>query len=305
MNHRHASAPGLVALACLATACATPPPAALDLEDPDQVIRLNMRLHCSENAGEHALFWWQGRMYSRVQGERDRHLFDVQGMNISQCESYRDPVQGLCYRSISRELLFYIDPGTGEIARQWDNPWTGETVEVVHVANDPPGRGHVCARDEQGNPRAASRYFVSDGKLMHGGGAARLFYDNPLGGPFQAYIGGTYHAMELGSSATPMERVLDDSTGYVRDRVISWGRVSQWLPWMTMGSREGVVYFHTAGMRMDSVEEMPALMLDEIRARYPHYVAPPPMDYDRPRETSWTVFRDHLERRRLEQQDRD
>lgn len=305
MYKRYVSILGGLALTCLMAACAGGSPPGPNLEDPDEVIRLNMRLHCSENAGEHALFWWQGRMYSRVQGERDRQLFNVQGMSISQCESYRDPVQGLCYRSISRELLFYLDPETNAVVREWDNPWTGETVEVVHVANDPPGRGHVCARDEQGNPRAVSRYFVSDGKLMHGGGAARLFYDNPLGGEFQDYVGGTYHAVELGSSATPLERVLDDSAGYVRDRVISWGRVSQWLPWMTMGSREGVVFFHTAGIRLDSIEEMPQLMLDEIRANYPHYVEPPPMDYDRPRETSWTVFREHLERRRAGQPDRD
>lgn len=272
----------------------------LNLDDPDEVIRLNLRLHCNENEGEYSLFWWQGNMYSRVQGERDRVLFGVQGMNIGQCVSYRDPVRGLCYRSISRELMFYLDPQTGEVVREWENPWTGETLEVVHVANDPPGRGHVCARDENGNPTAVSRYFFKDGKLMHGGGAARLFYANPLGGDFQEYVGGTYHAMELGSSATPIERVLDDSIGYVNDRVISWGRVSQWLPWMAMGSREGWVFFHTAGMRLDSVDELPEVMQAEMRLNHPHYFEPPPMDYERPRETSWTVFRDHLERRRAE-----
>jgi hypothetical protein len=30
-----------------------------------------------------------------------------------------------------------LDPKTNEIVDRWQNPWTGETVEVIHVANDP------------------------------------------------------------------------------------------------------------------------------------------------------------------------
>ena len=76
-------------------------------------------------------------MYSRVQGEADRLLFRVEGMNIRACTSIKDPERGDGFRMVSRELLFYQDPKTGEIMNQWTNPWTGETVEVLHVANDP------------------------------------------------------------------------------------------------------------------------------------------------------------------------
>ena len=76
------------------------------------------------------------------------------------------------------------------------------------------------------------------------------------------------------------------------------GGVSPWLRWMEMDSRPGVVYFHTAGLRLDSVDELPQVMRDEMTRHHPHYFEPPPLDYPRPRETSWTVFRDHLERRR-------
>ena len=242
-------------------------------------------------------------MYSRVQGERDRHLFDVQGMNIRQCETRIDPVRGVCYRSISREVLFYIDPATGEVARRWQNPWTGQEVEVLQVANDPPGRTDTCSRDEQGQPVAApggGSFIEKDGWLLTGGGAARLFYPNPMGGDFQEYVGGTYHAMEFLTSAQRADDLLDADAPAVRDRVISWGRVSQWLPWMEMGSRPGVVFFHTAGLRLDSWDEMPELMKKEIDANFPIYREAPPLDYDRPRETSWTVAKDHIDRQRRE-----
>jgi hypothetical protein len=275
----------------------------LDPSDPDDRMRLTIKLNCSLESGVPVVYWWAGRMYSRVQGERDRHLFDVQGMNIRQCETRLDPVRGVCYRSISREVLFYIDPATGEVARRWKNPWTGQEVEVLQVANDPPGRTDTCSRDEQGKPVAApggGSFIEKDGWLLTGGGAARLFYPNPMGGDFQEYVGGTYHAMEFLTSAQRADDLLDADAPAVRDRVISWGRVSQWLPWMEMGSRPGVVFFHTAGLRLDSWDEMPELMKKEIDANFPIYREAPPLDYDRPRETSWTVAKDHIDRQRRE-----
>lgn len=286
----------LVALLCIGAAQAAD---RLNPENPEDRLRLSLKLNCSLENGAPVIYWWAGTMRSRVPGERDRHLFDVQGMNIRQCEHWTDPVRGVCYKSISREVLFYIDPATGEVARRWKNPWTGEEVEVIQVANDPPGRIETCSRDEQGNPVAGGSNFIDkDGWMLTGGGAARLFYPNPMGGDFQEYVGGTYHAMEFLTSAQRADDLLDPQAPGVRDRVISWGRVSGWLPWMEMGSRPGVVYFHTAGLRLDGFEEMPELMKREIDTNYPAYRAPPPLDYDRPRETSWTVAKDHIDRKR-------
>ena len=41
------------------------------------------------------------------------------------------------YRLISREGMLYLDFDAGEVLRIWDNPYTGETVDVIHVASDP------------------------------------------------------------------------------------------------------------------------------------------------------------------------
>ncbi len=273
--------------------------AQLDVNDPDDAIRVLMKTRCSMNDGETALYWWEGRMYSRVPGEKDRHLFNVQGMNIRHCETFTDPVRGLGFAARSRELMFYLDPETNEVLRTWANPWTGEEVEVVHVANDPPGNyRETWARDEEGNPAGSFFYFFKDGLMMHGGGAARLFYHNPLGGDYQQYVGGTYQAMEFGTSASPADEILDADIPAAEDRVISWGRVSKWLPWMKMGDRVGVVVFHTAGIRLSGFDEMPAVMMDEINANYPQYTVPPPIRYEKGKETSWTEFKDYIDAKR-------
>lgn len=239
-------------------------------------------------------------MWARVPGEANRLLFEVHGMNVRQCRTKQDPVRGFCYRSVSREVMFYVDPQSGAIARRWKNPWTGEEVDVVQVANDPVNaRDWICARDADGKPLdRGDTLFVKDDLLLEGGSAARLFYKNPLGGEYQDYVGGAYHAMEFGTSAAAAREALDPRDAELQDAVLSWGRISRWLPWMKMGDRDGLVVFHTAGMRLDRWEQLPEVVRREIEANYPAYKAPPPLDDPRPNETSWTVFKKFIDGRR-------
>ena len=67
----------------------------------------------------------------------DRLLFRFEGMNTRQCVTVIDPVRGKGFRQVSREILIYPDPTTGRIIDEWQNPWSGETVQVLHIANDP------------------------------------------------------------------------------------------------------------------------------------------------------------------------
>ena len=48
-----------------------------------------------------------------------------------------DDEKGAGFKLVSREILLYKDPVTDEVLATWENPWTGETVDVLHVANDP------------------------------------------------------------------------------------------------------------------------------------------------------------------------
>lgn len=279
----------------------------LDLTDPNDVIRAQIKQSCSLTPGEEAIYWWQGKMYSRRPGEKDRHLFNVQGMNVRACQILEDEKKGLGYRTVSREVMFYLDPATNEVVDTWTNPWTGEEVQVIQVANDPvnmqlgDGRFPVYAYNEDGSPRARWTAFEHEGFYLNGGGAARLFYENPLAGDYQEYVGGTYHAMEFGTGASPIEDVVDGDAAAVTDRVISWARVSKWLPWMKMGDRDGVVIFHTAGLRLDSFDALPDVVKNEIEENYPAYVKAPPVDDARPNETSWTVTKRAIDEQRAQQ----
>jgi hypothetical protein len=275
----------------------------LDPANADDQLRIQVKMSCSLVEGTPTLYWWSGRMWARVPGEPNRLLFNVHGMNMRQCRVKQDPVRGFCYRSVSREVMLYLDPVTNEVVRRWKNPWSSEEVDVVHVANDPVNaRDWYCSRDKDGKPvdRSDNLSFKDD-LLLEGGGAARLFYKSPLAGEYQDYVGGTYHAMEFGTSAASAREALDAGDSELQDTLISWVRISRWLPWMKMGDRDGLVVFHTAGMRLDSWEQLPEVVRREVDMNYPTYKAPPPLDDPRPNETSWTVFKKFIDAQRAKE----
>lgn len=246
-------------------------------------------------AGKTRYGMWEGRAYSRVPGEKDRHLFNLLGINTRQCRVEQDEVRGIGFKSVSREIMVYMDPETNEIMDIWKNPWTDEEVEVVHVANDPVNmRGVSWEKDKEGKSTAKTAYRHY-GKIAATSYEIPLFYDNPLGGEFQAYVGGGYHAMEIFNTFYDAEEFTNPKIKSLGQSNISWSRAAQWLPWMLMGDRAGIMIFNATGYStFDKNEIWPALkkILDE---RYPLYLTAPPIDDERPNETSWTVFKKHME----------
>ncbi len=81
--------------------------------------------------------------------------------------------------------------------KTWNNPWTGKTLEVMQVVNDPVnGSYSVVGRDDS----PVNLPFEVIGKQWWLSMPVPL-YPNPLAGNYQQYIGGTYHATELFNSS--------------------------------------------------------------------------------------------------------
>ena len=261
--------------------------AELDPEDPGDALTINRKVMCSAVDGDTRTFWWHGNAYSRRQGERDRLLFAVEGMNIRACVAVSDPEKGDGFKLVSRELLLYKDANTGEVLSTWDNPWTNETVDVLHVANDPVNfTMYQTGRD--GNP---IRWDASiQGDRWWQTSTIPLFYPNPLAGEFQKEIGGTYHATEMFNFMGDVESALDERRPDA-DVQVGWARLSDWLPWMNMNGREGAIYMHTAGRKLESWDDMSETIKAEIAEHYPGYTQAPPLDDERRNETSWLYYK--------------
>lgn len=287
---------GALALAgsvSIASGAAAQAPAA-SLSDPATSLAAMRKIQCHLEDGKPAFYWWAGDVYSRRQGERDRLLFKVEGMNVRACGTIQDPKRGTGARLVSREILLYLDPVTGEVLRKWTNPWTGQEVEVMHVANDPVNNSFF-ATNREGKP-APQPFFEKTGTAFLNI-EVPLFYTNPLGGAFQEEVGGLYHATEMFNFAAETAVLLDPNTTTAPDAIVGWTRISQWLPWMRMAGREGSLYFHTIGKRVPGFDDLSDVLKSEIRANWPEYVDPPPVNDPRPNETSWTVYQKEMERR--------
>ncbi len=238
---------------------------------------------------------FEGRTYSRVPGEKDRHLFDVLGINVRHCSVVEDKVRGKGFRSVSREIMVYLDPETGEMIDTWENPWNGKTINVLHVANDPVNmRDYRFEKDADGNPSSpwTGRLY---GDLIAGSFEVPLFYKNPLGGEYQDYVGGTYHAMEIFNTFYDAKKVMDTEVASIGQSNLAWSRVAQWLPWLEMGNRAGLMVFNATGFSTFDKSKIPTKLMAILERKYPLYLTPPPLLDKRMNETSWTVFRKHME----------
>jgi Protein of unknown function (DUF1838) len=273
----------------LSTPMPAPAPVLLDLNNPDDALKADRKVASSLKDGEECTYYWEGNVYTRIAGEKDRHLFHYWGMNIRTSKGFQDPEKGYGYRHVSRELLIYLDPKTNEVVKTWKNPWTNEDVEVIHVANDPVnGRGISWAKGERGPYKF--RGIEMEGKYVQTS-EVPLFYENPLAGEYQDYVGGTYHAMEIFNFIVDKDELLDASKDAAYP-VIAWSRVSKFLPWMKMGDRQGYMIFSGAGKKLrGGYEAMPEAFKKFIAAEYPTYNHAPPTDDTRPNETSWTYFK--------------
>ena len=285
----------MAGLAMLAAVAASPAQAAegprgratqIDLSTPQGAVDGLRRIWCTEKDGEPVYWFWRGDVYSRRAGEPDKLLFKVEGLNTRTCVRRTDPERGEGFRSVSRELLIYLDPKTGQPLGKWTNPWTGQAVDVMHVANDPVN-ADFYVKTRTGEPlkwegsSIAGQFFWTV--------TVPLFYPNPLGGAYQPEVGGTYHATEMFNFMGD-DAVLLDRRTVPTDIKVGWVRLSQWLPWMRMGDRDGMLYFHTAGRKTIRWEDVSELMRREVEQRYPAYRNPPPLDDARPNMTSWKYY---------------
>lgn len=259
----------------------------LDLSKPEDAFKAMRKIQCSTQDGKPSFFWWEGNAYSRLPGvERDRLLFKVQGMNVRACHAKVDEKRGPGAMLVSREIMLYLDPKTGEVLRTWTNPFTNETVEVLHVANDPVNN-FMAASARGGGPYTFPGKVV--GPVMKMALEVPLWYPNPLADSYQKDIP-NYQAVELFNFFAQSSDLLDAKKDWAPTTTVSWARVAPWLPWMNMGTRDGALYFNAVGMRLATFDELPDVLKTEIRKNYPEYASPPPGDDARPNETSWTYY---------------
>lgn len=233
--------------------------------------------------GESVFLSWTGGIYALIPNEPKVHLFNMVGMNVSRSVDEGDG----SWDFASRELTYYLDPNTDEILHQWENPWSGEVLTVVHVSNNP-----VQGRFKGEFPATVEGDFTTF--------SFDLFsqYDNPLAADerFVDYSPDPmYQAVELFKLTVPTKDLRDPEVSSVTPLILSWDRIGPWVPWMKMGDRTGQLIYSGLGHKVTRFEALPQVLQAEINTQVPLYRHAPTEKAESESVTSWRYFKQNFE----------
>lgn len=226
---------------------------------------------------------WQGSIYAWQPEAPRQHLFDMVGMNVGRCL----PTESGTWDFTSRELAYYLDPQTGERLHHWQNPWTGETVKVLPVANDPVQGRFAQPFSAQVGDEVAT--FVID---------LFLNYPNPLAAEpkFAPYSPQpVYQAIELFKLSVSAAELWRPEVTEVSQLLLSWDRIGPWLPWMKMGDRPGHLIYSAQGQKVPDFEALPTLLRSQIATQMPSFRHAPTHKLPQASMTSWLYFKAHFD----------
>ena len=193
------------------------------------------------------------------------------------------------YQRMTKETILYADPATGAMLDEWDNPYTGERVKVVDVANDP--YNWIIASTVQ---PPAMPGLVTTGQAVPGGKPYLMNWSDFDTDVIVLTVDGhAYYPNKLDPAKWPRESAgaMIQSSELFRYFVSradlentalthvpsngSWVRVQPWLPWMLMGQAPGHVMYDGVFRRYRNTDHFPAPVLARIRERYPQFMTAP------------------------------
>jgi hypothetical protein len=285
----------------------------LDFDDPYDNLYAFGKIWAGYDEPELGAF--HGLMYARIGNKRLMPLFGYTGTGIMQ--SKIDADNNLWLRG--RETGYFTDLATGDILETWDNPFTGETVEVFNFYNANMG-GKLTAE----MPRFAMGAAKDEPTLMNEGTEKEAPGIVPFVLPFQTFgddlLLAWDYAHEYTNPVTPegwpkastglrispsehftfsmsRSQVVDRSEPSVRFQA-GFSRVSQWWPWMRMGGNEyqdevlfGRMFSHKG---LGGFGDVPPKVLAYIEKNAPEYLETPD-DWPQvmPRGT-WEAYADEV-----------
>jgi len=255
--------------------------AASDMEYLNDYMRVRGDL-----SGKEVVYHWTGTAYSYVPNENKKILFNFEGFNIARTVNTEGG-----YELLTREAAFYLDPLTGKILETWKNPFTGKTVPVVHVWNDPVNQDLTFGPEYL--PYVRKMLPSTDlGDQIAFNNEIFPLYDNPLTrkeyGDFSQ--GDKYQSAEFFQFFVNKADLANKDLTSV-PATISWTRISPWLPFMRMGDRPGNLVFVCRGRKLPGgYSELPLAIREYVEAQHPEYNSAP-TEFLTPNETSWTYFK--------------
>ena len=253
-----------------------------ELSEDQTNIEAFIRIRGNLNPMQSTIYRASGTITAYIPGEKAKPLFRFEMYSVS-----RYIKTDTSYIMLSREVGLYTDIKTGEVMDVWYNPYTKDTNEVMHVFNDPVNQNLVF----QGVRKPHFNFEQTGNGRMTLNSDFFLLYPSPLPkSQFPQHSRSEmYQTAELYSFFFEGKDIVNPEVSSIYSDV-SWTRISDFLPWMNMGSKEGYLVYSCRGYKTETVDELPATVLSYVR-RFNHVFLHPPDEFKTPNQTTWSNYR--------------
>ncbi len=242
------------------------------------------RLQSDIDFGKQKYFWFKGYVMGHRPMQRIQDLVGAQGFGVIRLNERDDGViERMC-----REIILYTDLRSNEVLEEWKNPFTQETVPVVHVDNDPynylieeyfpaPPLNDLLTQ-QKAPPRVPFVLpWTQDGEWFEMEMHIHLAYPSPLqpdewpresAGKIAQVSEFFAHHVKVADMQNPDITSLDYRG--------VWNRITPWLPWMLMGQAEGnCQYASFMGTADHPGDVLPRPVIDYAEKHYAKYFEAP------------------------------
>lgn len=245
-----------------------------------------VKVRCSTDSRTH-YFEATGSMYAQpLERDEPAHLFDFLGVDISRC--IQDEATSR-WTLVSRKFSLYLDPQTSQLLRNWRNPWTGETINVIHRSYD---------YQEFQIPQQISAFIAPEISFVS------LDINTKLPNPYAKNPKFTDYSPEEYLRASDSykfifpTRMLEQEVVNQNDNrtvALSYYRMGPWEPWMKMKGKPGFLVLNYTGAKTDRFEDLHPAIKEQIEHRLPLYRDAPACRLKRSIATSWSRFEEEFD----------
>lgn len=245
------------------------PPARLDLNDPADALTAMLRMQ-GRLDNKDSPWWYFGRIYGLLPGAAPVPLVRYEGLEIMRLTATADGE----YAATGVTTSFFMDWRTKDVLDTFANPVSGRTNRVKpNMIGGTPGAAAAFYSPKGVRPgRMATADCRPDGlKLSWDTYGDDIWLSND-----RTYPPGLPQPMGESSVSRARRADLHDLEQPFVPASFSSTYFAPWPAWMEMQGQPGHVVWHADGVKLESVDRLPAHFRRWMDQRHPDRLAAPP-----------------------------
>lgn len=268
----------------------------LDFSKTEDNLTAWVKLASSLEDGVETCGFFTGTQYADI-GPQEviQPLFRIQGFGMSRVTRLEDGR----YQNLHREVVYYLPLREDRILQEWENPLTGETVEVFSTHNDPVNSHYATTFEqhfgsEEEGFEVVKFPFILPWDIFDDRAIVNFSVNTRWPSPLppekwpRENFGDWYRTSEyfqIHASLADLNNPDMMKVPYTG----SWQKVAPWHPWMLMDNRPGGIFGVTNVFSLKGVEELPAHVLAYTEKHYPKFLTAP-TEWEEPNMATWETF---------------